>query len=104
MPPPSAAGAVHFWLAAPVQVQIWIGVPLAEVLPVTSAHLFACGLTRSRAAETVHFWLAPPVQSHSWSLAPSAVELPATSRHLPRARTVPSEPTVHCWAVVPLQS
>ena len=58
----------------------------------------------SRAAETVHFWFAPPVQSHSWSLAPSAVELPVTSRHLPRARIVPSEPTVHCWAAVPLQS
>ena len=45
-----AGQTVHFWLAAPVQVQIWSGVALAELLPVTSRHLLACGFTRSRAA------------------------------------------------------
>ncbi len=102
--PPSAEGAFHFWLAPPLQLQIWARAPLAEELSVTSRHLFAWGLTMSWAAVTVHFWLAPPVQDHSCTLAPSAVEFPVTSRHLPRARTVPSPPTVHCWAAVPLQS
>jgi hypothetical protein len=77
---------------------------LAEVLPVTSRHLLAAGLTMSFAALTVHCWLALPPHVHSWSWAPLAVELPVMSRHLPRALMVPSEPTVHCWAAVPLQS
>jgi len=58
----------------------------------------------SFAEETAHFWFGPPAQSHNWTVEPSAVPLPVTSRHLPSARIVPSEPTVHCWAAVPLQS
>ncbi len=61
--PPPLAGAVHFWLAAPEQVQIWSRVPLAELLPVTSRHLLACGLTMSFAELTAHFWAALPLQS-----------------------------------------
>ena len=37
----------HFWLAAPVQVQICSRVPFGRELSVTSRHLFAAGLTRS---------------------------------------------------------
>src|SRR5262249_37080798 len=73
---PPDAGAVHFWLAPPVQLQIWVGVPLAELLSTTSRHLSACGLTMSCAAVTVHFWLVPPVHDHNWMRAPLAVDLP----------------------------
>lgn len=101
-PPP--AGTVHFWFAAPVQVQICRRVPLAELLPAASRHLSAGTETMSRAAETDQRWLAPPVQSHSCVTEPLAVPPSLTSRHLPSARIVPSEPTFHCWAAVPLQS
>lgn len=54
------AGAFHFWLAAPVQVQICSRVPSAELLPVTSRHLLAYALTRSRPAVYVHCCDVPP--------------------------------------------
>src|SRR5690349_7661410 len=100
----SPLGAVHFWLAAPVQVHIWSRVPLAELPPVASRHLLACGFTMSRAAGTAHCCAALPLQSHNWTRVPSAVPPDATSRHFPNARIVPSEPTDHCCAAVPLQS
>src|SRR5690349_4956261 len=102
--PSSAAGAFHFWFAAPVQLHNCSGVPFAELLPVTSRHLFACGFTRSRPEVYVHCWAADPLQVHSWTRAPLATEPPDTSRRLPRARTVPSLERLHCCAPVPLQS
>lgn len=38
---------VHFWLAPPEHDQICNRVPLAELLPVASRHLLACGFTMS---------------------------------------------------------
>ena len=81
-----------------------VGVALAELLPVTSRHLFACGFTRSCAACRSIAGRRCRCRSQSWTLAPSAVAAFATSRHLPRARIVPSPGRVHCWAAVPLQS
>lgn len=101
VPPP--VGTVHFWLAPPVHDQICSRVPSAEVLPVTSRHLLAAGLTRSRPAVAVHRWAPEPLQSHNWTFVPSAVPAEVTSRHLPSARTDPSAAIVHCWAAVPLQ-
>src|SRR5687767_685264 len=95
-------GRVHFWLAPPEQFQICSGVPSAELTPVASRHLLACGL-RSWPEPAAHCCAPLPLQSQIWTLAPLAVEPAATSRHLPRARMVPSSPTVHCWAPVPLQ-
>ena len=51
---PREALTVHFWLAAPVQVHICSRVPVAELPPVASRHLSACGFTMSRAAGTAH--------------------------------------------------
>src|SRR2546430_2580722 len=96
---PGQAGTVHFWLAAPVQVQICNRVPFALELPVASTHLSDPDPTMSRAAVAAHFWFAVPPQSQSCSWAPSAVDCPVTSRHLPSARIVPSVPRVHCWAL-----
>lgn len=101
---PSAGGAVHFWLAVPVHVQICSRVPLAELLPVASRHLSAPGLAMSRAAVTVQRWAAEPLQSQSCTVDPFAVPAEVTSRHLPRALMVPSAPTSQFWAAVPLQS
>src|SRR5882672_7974989 len=95
---------VHFWLAVPAQVQICSRVPLVELLPVASRHLFAAGLTMSFAAVTVHCCAPVPLQSHNWIFVPSAVPAEVMSKHLPSAWIVPSELTDHCWAPVPLQS
>ncbi len=105
-----AAGAktycrCHFWLPAPVHVQICARVPFADVLPVTSRHLLAAVFTTSPVPALYdHCWAAVPLQSYNCTFAPSAVEADVTSRHLPNARTVPSVPTVHCCAVEELQS
>src|SRR5439155_13275570 len=88
----------------PVHDQICNRVPLAELTPVASRHLFDCGFTMSCAAVTVQRCAPVPLQSHNWTLAPSAVDPDVTSMHLPSARIVPSAPTVHCCAPVPLQS
>src|SRR6266536_1448939 len=67
-------GRVHFWLSPVWQSQICSGVPSAVFQSLTSRHLPDCGFTRR--------WL----ESYRHCCAP-----------------VPSEPTVHCWATVPLQ-
>src|SRR5690348_11742004 len=102
VPPP--AGAFHFWLVPPVQSQICNRVPLAELTPVASRQRFEAGFTMSCAPVTVHRWAPVPLQSHNWIGVPLAVPAEVTSMHLPSARIVPSVPTVHCCAPVPLQS
>src|SRR6266498_5509884 len=99
-PPP---GRVHFWLSPVWQSQICSGVPSAVFQSLTSRHLPDCGFTR-RWLESYRHCCAPvPLQVHSHTRVPLAVPPYLTSMHLLRARTVPSEPTVHCWATVPLQ-
>jgi len=100
VPPP---GRIQLWFAPPPQSQICIRVPSAELGPVASAHRFDCGLI-SWVPVTRHCWLPlPAAQSQICSFVPLAVAPPVTSRHLPNARIVPSSPTTHCWAAVPLQ-
>src|SRR5690606_21250236 len=106
-PPERASGPgdqvrVHFWLAAPVQVQICTRVPLAVPAPWTSRHLFAPTAVMLPSAFSVHFWLSWPLQSQMMTAVPSAVPAPLTSRHLlPYTRSSPAAVEVHCWFAPP---
>jgi hypothetical protein len=52
------------------------------------------------------FWFEAPSQGQITRSVPFVVPLAFASRHLPDASptTVPLEPTIHCWLLLPLQS
>src|ERR1700733_5312951 len=68
-----------------------------------SMHLFACGLTRSPAADNTNCWAGFPLQPTIWMTAPFAVEPQATSMHLPLAVCSVPLTKFHRCAPVPLQ-
>src|SRR5256885_7113867 len=94
-------GRVQCWLVPPWQSQMINWVPSAELPPLASRHLPDCALTSELFAPGVHRWPLPPLQPNNCTGLPFAVAL--ALMHLPSERSVPSEPTVHCWLDCPLQ-
>ena len=92
----TAYGTAHFWLDAPLQLQIWSCVPLV-VLPLgSSRHLPEAGLT-SAPLLAVHCWLVPPLQVHSSTLVPFEKLAPVMSRQPPSMVMVALALTVQFW-------
>src|SRR6202044_1820127 len=94
-------GSCHFWLAPPLQSQIWTWVPGVVDEFGSSRHLPDCGVS-SEPLDCGMKTCAPVLlQSYRSTVVPSAVPPPLMSRHLPRTRSVlPASTTVHCWAFV----